>query len=280
MPHVSIPAVRSKFQIESAALYTYFACVNVLLEFLLRLVAGITAAMAVTSAGHVSSGFFRNHLYVVLGLATLACLVAASLEPLLLWETVPLAVLAYAGAIAWLYDAKRTGKVLLWLICGGSLLVASQAAVAILPQSLENQWLGEAVNVLDVATSSWLLGAILVSMLLGHWYLNAPEMEIAPLYRLLVFAYAGLFARALLCGSVLVWGPGVPSGAEPVVLWLVVLRWLFGLIGLAGVLWMTWQTLKIPNTQSATGLLYVAVFAVLAGELVSLLLSAQYAFAL
>ena len=45
------------------------------------------------------------------------------------------------------------------------------------------------------------------------------------------------------------------------------LRWLSGLIGALGLSWMTWQTLKIPNTQSATGILYVAVSSTILGEL-------------
>jgi hypothetical protein len=52
-----------------------------------------------------------------------------------------------------------------------------------------------------------------------------------------------------------------------------VLRWLAGLVGVAIVIWMTWQTLKIHNTQSETGLLYVAVILTFLGELVSQLLS-------
>jgi hypothetical protein len=254
--------------------------VNVFFEFLLRLAAGLAAAMGLISATRVSTAFFRNHLYVVLGLATLASLVATSLDRLLLWQTVAIAAVAYAGAVAWLYDAKRTGKLLLWLIAGWSLVVAWQASVAVLPEMVDPRALGQAISILDVGTSSWLLGAILASMLLGHWYLNAPEMEIKPLARLLLFSYAGLLARAVLCGGVLLWRPDSGSDGGAVVLWLLVLRWLFGFVGLAAVLWMAWQTLKIPNTQSATGLLYIAVFAVLAGELVSLLLSAQYAFAL
>jgi hypothetical protein len=36
---------------------------------------------------------------------------------------------------------------------------------------------------------------------------------------------------------------------------------------------LTWQTLKIPNTQSATGILYAAVVLAIIGELMSQLLS-------
>lgn len=253
---------------------------NTFLEFVLRLIAGMTAAMALISARHVSGAFFRNHLYVVLGLATLGCLVATSLSPALLWETVVVAVLAYAGAVIWLYDARRSGKLVLWLICGLSLTIAWQVPVANVPVGLDGAP-AVLLGVLDVATSSWLLGGVMISMLLGHWYLNAPEMEITPLKNLMAATYAGLFSRALLCGAVLiwVWGTGGVSGAGQVAYWLLILRWLFGFLGLACVLAMAWQTLKIPNTQSATGLLYVAVFAVLAGELISLLLSAQQGFA-
>ena len=53
------------------------------------------------------------------------------------------------------------------------------------------------------------------------------------------------------------------------------LRWLAGLIGAGGLAWLTWQTLKIPNTQSATGILYAAMILAFIGELTSQLLSAE-----
>ena len=31
--------------------------------------------------------------------------------------------------------------------------------------------------------------------------------------------------------------------------------------------WMTWQTLKVPQTMAATGLLYIAVMSSLVGEM-------------
>jgi hypothetical protein len=41
---------------------------------------------------------------------------------------------------------------------------------------------------------------------------------------------------------------------------------------------MTWKTLEIPNTQSATGILYVGVIGAFLGELAGLLLSAGGAY--
>ncbi len=55
----------------------------------------------------------------------------------------------------------------------------------------------------------------------------------------------------------------------------IALRWLGGLVGVLILAVMAWQTLKIPNTQSATGILYVAVIGTFLGELISMLLSAE-----
>jgi hypothetical protein len=55
---------------------------------------------------------------------------------------------------------------------------------------------------------------------------------------------------------------------------------LFGLVGVLALTLMAWKTLQIPNTQSATGILYVAVIGVFTGELLGLLLSADAGIAL
>jgi len=79
------------------------------------------------------------------------------------------------------------------------------------------------------------------------------------------------------CGTGLVLQ--IQQGPTPLVAFIA-LRWLAGLIGVGALAVMTWQTLKIPNTQSATGILYVAVIGVFIGELTSQLLSAQASFPL
>ena len=55
---------------------------------------------------------------------------------------------------------------------------------------------------------------------------------------------------------------------------LLSLRWLAGLMGLPVLLVMSRKTLDIPNTQSATGILYVACLAAILGELTAQLLLA------
>lgn len=239
-----------------------------LTQFLLRLSFGLAVGMAVTSPQLVSSGYFRNHLYVTLGLSTLAALVAMNSSTLAASLAAAAAVLSYIGSACWLYEAKRAGVVALWLVAACSLAAAlvGVGPGLLLPAS--------------VVTSGLVLGLTMAAMLLGHWYLNSPGMELAPLRRLLVLMAVAVVARIVVCAVGLV---GHLQGVEQASYswWLfVLLRWSFGLVGVLGLVWMAWETLKIPNTQSATGILYVAVIGVFVGELTGLLLSAESAFPL
>jgi len=247
---------------------------EILAQFLLRLTFGLAFGMAITSPQKVSSGFFRNHLYVTLGLATLASVVLFQMSDSAAWLAVTAAMASFFGAAFWLYESKRAGRLALWIVMtvslGGALLALPTYTHVELPRSL---------RLIAVATSGLLLGVTTLAMLLGHWYLNAPGMELEPLRRLINVAMTNVGIQALVCGTGLA---AELSSREFSLAWLlfVALRWSFGLLGVFGLLWMARQTLKIPNTQSATGILYVAVIGVFVGELTSALLSAESAFPL
>ena len=126
-------------------------------------------------------------------------------------------------------------------------------------------------------SSVLLLGAAATAMILGHWYLVVLDLPIAALRRLTWLLVAGLVLRAALVGFVLV-GPvhaayrdafTVASGLwspDGVFVWM---RILFGLFGPLSLVWFVWKTVEIRSTQSATGILYVQLFLVLAGELLA-----------
>jgi hypothetical protein len=242
---------------------------EILSQFLLRLTFGLAVGMAITSPEKVFSGFYRNHLYVTLGLSTLATLVLAQFNTMAAVCAGMAASLSFVGAAAWLYEAKRVG---IALIVG---VACSALAAAVLEPSEIH-----AAKAASIVTSGLALGLVFAAMLLGHWYLNAPGMELAPLRRLLVAAAGAIVAQILVVGV----GLGVEYSHRTSIQvgWLlfVALRWSFGLFFVLGLIWMAWQTLRIPNTQSATGILYVAVIGVFIGELTGLLLSAESAFPL
>jgi hypothetical protein len=246
----------------------WFSLMAILVQFLLRLSFGLAVGMAAVSPRLVSSGYYRNHLYVTLGLTTLAALAASRFSTVVAILAAAAAGLSYFGSVCWLYEAKRAGVALLWLVAACSLAAALAGSLASTTQP-------SALQAISVITSGLVLGVTMAAMLLGHWYLNSPGMELAPLRKLLVFMAIAVGLRTLVSASGLV-GELHVVGAANVGWWLfVLLRWSFGLVGVAAMIVMAWQTLKIPNTQSATGILYVAVIGTFVGELMALLLSAE-----
>ena len=187
-----------------------------------------------------------------------------------MWIAIAAAILSYIGSAAWLYESKRFGKFILWLVAACSIVAAA------LGQSFVNTT-GHAhwSSALSVATSGLVLGLVFASMLLGHWYLNAPGMELAPLRRLLTMSTFAVAAQTAVVGAGLITEISVRQTVDASWLLFILLRWSFGLFGVLALLWMARRTLEIPNTQSATGILYVAVLGVFIGELTGLLLSAE-----
>lgn len=242
-----------------------------LVQFLLRLIFGLTVAMGITPSRWVTSGFYRVHLWVAMGLATFASLAvysqwswygenAVGAPNVIFTSTVLIAVVAYVGAIIWMYEQAALGQAALWL-CAALAVVAGWTAF--LPASSQVQWLARALNWLSAGST---LGLFLAAMFLGHWYLNWPGMKLDPLRRLVIFCGCSLILRAALAG----WGVAASPHA---ISSMLLFRWLAGIVGPAVMAYMTWLTLKIPNTQSATGILYAAVILTFLGELTSQFLS-------
>jgi len=252
---------------------------QLLVDFLFRLTFGIATAMALTPSRHVTSGFYRVHLWVLLGLQTLGALASyglrnstASVAPLAphaqFWLAVAAAVLSYVGAVVWMYENR-------WL---GKLFIGSVAAACLAGGACSRG--ADAWSLADFITGGLLLGLVTTAMLLGHWYLNTPTMKLQPLQRLLLLLAAAILLRMLVSGGGAWLEVASQTASErglPQSTWylFLLLRWSAGLLAVLVLTWLTWQTLKIPNTQSATGILYAAIILALIGELTSQLLSAQ-----
>lgn len=255
----------------------------ILTQFALRLCFGLASAMAVTSPRQVTSGYFRNHLYVLLGFNVLAALVAVTSQGQLpIWPPAVAAVLCYVGAVLWLYEKPQAGRVALGLIAvvdlgaawlSGVLLTNSASPGAPAAASPPTNLVVTLLKWLEAPTGGLVLGTTIAAMFLGHWYLNTPSMELAPLRRLIRFSVAAVVVRGVLCatGLAALWFSDGPP--DKTVALFLALRWLSGIFGPLWLAWMTMRTLDVPNTQSATGILYVSVIATFTGELTSQLLS-------
>jgi hypothetical protein len=258
---------------------------QVLVQFVFRLTFGMSLAMALTPARLVTSGYFRVHLWVLMGLNTFAALAAYSgregLEQTLVSGTtlftlaILLAAGCYVGGVFWLYERARAGQRILFFISGLALL----AALAATPWRATRP-LAYPLVVLDLVTAGWLMGVTMAGMLLGHWYLNTPTMQLIPLQRLVRWMTWAILARAAVGALGLAFCLATAFTGTSLFGWMVGFRWLSGLLGALLMAILTWYTLKIPNTQSATGILYAGVILVFLGELVSQLLSMDAPFPL
>jgi hypothetical protein len=233
---------------------------SLLLDFLCRFGWGLAAALVLTPASVVPAGFFRVNLLVVLGLATFAALVARTTLPGPTWIVAAgAAVVAWLGSVVWLAERKRAG-----LVCCGiaSLLLAAATLL------VQGRWSAAGAAVLSGLVS----GCAVHAMLLGHWYLNAPGMSVNALRRMIDLALLAWGAQFAVAVGGLLAASGGPLPAGWTTFALTALRWLAGLVGLPVLLLMARKTLDIPNTQSATGILYVASLAATLGELTGQLL--------
>lgn len=235
--------------------------------------------MRLIASPTVSNGFFRVNLWVLLGINTFAGLVLYgeitsqghnyALPTVTMTLTALLLAACYLGSVCWLYQWRRLGKMAL------SFIVVSAIAAALLtmPRHFHSGF-QIVLGLLDVISSGFVLGFMLSAMLLGHWYLNTPSMELAPLNRLVLFILIATSLRVLVCGTgsvLLILDSSISTlGAT----WLA-FRWLAGLLGPLAIAWFTRLTLRVPNTQSATGLLYAGVIVTFMGELIAAMVSAE-----
>jgi len=123
--------------------------------------------------------------------------------------------------------------------------------------------------VLTAVFSSIVLGLASAGMLFGHWYLIDPNLPVEYLRTLVrVFGYAligylGAIAITIAAMAITTADVGQLFQADWI---LLASRLVLGPIASVILVWMTWQTLKIPQTMAATGLLYIATMSVLVGE--------------
>lgn len=227
-----------------------------------RLAAGMAAMLLVTPWGVVPPGFFRTHCLVILGLLVVSALFLGTTHGLAFGLLAGGAGLSYVASIGWGLGARRIGAAatLGILLAAGGLLAASSPG-------------GRPGEILARGSSAFLLGATLSAMLLGHHYLTAPAMGIDPLKRFVAGMILALGLRILTARPGLAQLLEASSGAwtgDPL---YVGMRWGIGVLGTGLAASLTWRTVAIRSTQSATGILYIAMTFVLIGELTDMRLA-------
>jgi hypothetical protein len=261
----------------------------VLFLFLSHLGLGIAFTLAVVSR-EAGLKFFRFNaalaaILIAGALASAPTLQAAGAQTALArWAFASLVAsegfIVFFWATAGRALSRWRGAVLAAAVSAGMLAIVLQALAVNADMSIPVRLL----TVASFVSSAALLGGSCTAMILGHWYLVIPSLEIRHLQSIVKVHIASMIARVVVVGvavavGLALWGAGpvahdgsvAMSGSfrryvtsiEGVFFWQ---RVLFGLAGPAVLSYLTWQTAKIRSTQSATGILYVDFFTVIVGE--------------
>ena len=261
----------------------------ILFLFLSHLAVGIVFSLVFVSR-EAGVKFFRFNA----GLAVILLAVAFALRP-------PEASAGEAGRIALIALAVAEAAMLLyWGTVGRSLasirpgIVGTAVAaglVALVGQAIA-QAQGVSAQVMTVASflsSAALLGGACTAMILGHWYLVIPSLQVSHLQSIVKVHIASMVVRvvvvvAAVYVAIVSWQPGMgPSFRGYILSVSGIFFWqrvLFGLLGPGLLSYLTWETAKIRSTQSATGILYVVVIFCFLGELTGQLLLGSTGYAL
>jgi hypothetical protein len=253
----------------SAVLYLFLAHLGIGIAFTLLLVS--------KEAG-VKFFRFNAGLAAALVAAALAFRPAQSAAGGAVANRVSLTALAIALAcltIYWIIAGRRWA----WLRPPLASVASASGAIAIVVHGLAAaSAVGpRALVAASLLTSAGLLGGACTAMVLGHWYLVIPSMEVKHLQRAVGYHITTLAARILVVLLVLALALDVPLATGQSVRRFVtsiggVFFWqrvLFGLAAPIVLSYLTWETAKIRSTQSATGILYVDFFTVVVGEVLA-----------
>jgi hypothetical protein len=249
-------------------------------QFCLELAFGVLLALAFVPKAPVGPFFYR-----MMATTALAPLLVATLVPPLwggaAWSDAGVwsagaAILAYpivSGPVRGARWACALGWSLVW--CGAALVIAVQHGTSFATGR------ALALGALSAMATGSVAGSVGMAMVLGHWYLTVPTLQVKHLERLNRVTAACMLAcivlLAVTCGA---FAEQLSSGERPLLgatgLFYLGTRVTVGLLLPLLFSWMTAGSLKFENTRSATGILYASTILVLIGTAVSISLQDSY----
>ncbi len=216
--------------------------------------AGLTLLVSFEASGSNFGGYRLDE-----GLYTPVRVAAAAFLAL----TLPYLVLVYRG--------RREAS----LRAGALAAATGLVALGLLAYQVSPPTWGFAGILLSLLAGALALGLVNESMVLGHWYLVSPKLPGKPLQELTFLLLAALLVQ----GGLLVLNAAIPARDAPDSTAVLAgslasnpAFWLRVGVGLAFPIvlaYMAWQSSREHAMMSATGLLYIAVGAVFAGELLA-----------
>ncbi len=253
-----------------------------LLVLLAELTVGwLWVLLAAQWRGKSASSFVKFSAALVPALAAVAFVVTVSLD-------VKDEIDGYAVNTSWAEEAKWSLLAVLVLslpyvaltvrdvrgpalAAGGAASLAGLAALGFLAAEFSEPAWGYPLVLASMAVGALVLGAVSLGMVLGHWYLVTPRLPEAPLREMTFWLLAAMALQAVLIVLALALPHDEISGSVDTPILenpFFYMRVGFGLAFPMLLAWMAYDSAGVRAMQSATGLLYIAMALVLAGELV------------
>jgi len=247
-------------------------------QFCLVLGFGVLFALAFVPPAPVGKPFYR----LMAGTAALSFAVGTSLLPLAgerewLDPSLTYGWVATAAALACMRQALGFS----WWAAMGVGLAASGCATSLALHA--GAWQNtDGLLTLTALTTGTVAGSVGLAMVLGHWYLTVPKLDVRHLIRLNRVCM-GCMALSLLMVTITCFAYQreiSAADARPLFgswgLFFLGTRLVVGAVLPLIFAWMVNSTLKLGNTRSATGILYASTVLVLIGAAISLSLQETY----
>lgn len=248
-------------------------------QFLLELGFGGLLALAFVPDAPVGTLFYR--LMGTCAALPLGAALAARLRDGAAWSDPAILGATLALAAYPIYSGSARGA--RWKVGLGAGLVGSALATGWivrqgLPELAPSALL---VAVFSSLATGTVAGSVGLAMVLGHWYLTVPKLEIRHLARLNRVTVAAMLASlASLGAACLVWAEELALAEPPLFgpwgLFYLGTRLAVGLALPLVFAAMAASALRFQNTRSATGILYASTVLVLIGTAVSVFLQDSY----
>jgi hypothetical protein len=246
---------------------------------LLEIAAGTTAAAyAVDILGKVGRGFAGTTSLICAGVMGIDLLIeallpsdsallgaplpAGSQADLLHWSIAfTIALLAYAFFCIVMTDIAR--RVVGLVTIGIGAMALAKAAAAFGPALG-----GVGAAAVAFVPAALVSGSALAGMLLGHWYLVAPNLSFRPLRRAIDIVFGAVAVQAVVIVLVIVTAASTVRGellwsGDAWPFWLLVIG--SGIVFTTGVALLTRHFARIRANQPATAMLYVLIISVVMG---------------
>jgi len=248
-------------------------------QFLLELGFGVLLALAFVPDAPVGALFYR--LMGTCAALPVAAAFALRLRAGAAWSDPAILGAALALAAHPFYSGAARGgrwKAGLGAGLGGCALATGWIVHTGLPELAP---LGQMVGVFSSLATGTVAGSVGLAMVLGHWYLTVPKLEIRHLARLNRVTVAAMLASLSSLGAACLVFAGLLEHAEPPLfgpwgLFYLGTRLAVGLALPLVFAAMAASALRFQNTRSATGILYASTVLVLIGTAVSVFLQDSY----